>query len=232
MDRFVRSSAIYRTSSLRNGLREPHRHYNYGDLLLVENAFVWNEANLRQPSVNALLPTGLDTEHPNSENNQKWMRVFTTLALTFSDGYINYHMERGSYRGHYPYDFWDAGLGRPIGAKGETYENTDGLFIREFTNGWAVYNRSGKAQEISLPMQTTGVASGITSITHTLPDLDGEIYLKQAPQPSADVNADGVVNILDLVVVANAFREAEPDLNGDGIVNIQDLVIVANAFGD
>ena len=45
-----------------------------------------------------------------------------------------------------------------------------------------------------------------------------------------DVNGDGVVNIQDLVIVANAFGKAEPDLNGDGIVNIQDLVIVANAF--
>ena len=48
----------------------------------------------------------------------------------------------------------------------------------------------------------------------------------------ADVTGDGIVNILDLVVVANAFGEAAPDLNGDGIVNIQDLVIVANAFDD
>jgi hypothetical protein len=45
-----------------------------------------------------------------------------------------------------------------------------------------------------------------------------------------DVNGDGVVNIQDLVIVANAFGEAEPDVNGDGVVNIQDLVIVANAF--
>ncbi len=45
-----------------------------------------------------------------------------------------------------------------------------------------------------------------------------------------DVNGDGVVNIQDLVIVANAFGQAEPDLNGDGVVNIQDLVIVANAF--
>ena len=45
-----------------------------------------------------------------------------------------------------------------------------------------------------------------------------------------DVNNDGVVNIQDLVIVANAFGEAEPDLNSDGVVNIQDLVIVANAF--
>ncbi len=47
-----------------------------------------------------------------------------------------------------------------------------------------------------------------------------------------DVNGDGVVNIQDLVIVANAFGKAEPDLNGDGVVNIQDLVIVANAFGN
>ena len=46
----------------------------------------------------------------------------------------------------------------------------------------------------------------------------------------ADVNDDGVVNIQDLVIVANALGKADPDLNGDGVVNIQDLVIVANAF--
>ena len=45
-----------------------------------------------------------------------------------------------------------------------------------------------------------------------------------------DVNGDGIVNVLDLVVVANAFGETKPDLNGDGVVNILDLVAVANAF--
>ncbi|MXV77983.1 hypothetical protein F4X73_08420 [Candidatus Poribacteria bacterium] len=62
--------------------------------------------------------------------------------------------------------------------KAQPYEDTEGLFIREFTNGWAVYNRSGKEQDIQLPVQATGVASGTTGVNHTLSDLDGEIYLK------------------------------------------------------
>ena len=51
---------------------------------------------------------------------------------------------------------------------------------------------------------------------------------------ASDVNGDGIVNILDLVKVSNAFGQRGPvpeDVNGDGIVNIQDLVWVSGAFG-
>ena len=51
---------------------------------------------------------------------------------------------------------------------------------------------------------------------------------------TADVNGDGIVNILDLVFVASRFDAPDAtaaDLNGDGVVNIQDLVLVSNAFG-
>ena len=65
--------------------------------------------------------------------------------------------------------------------------------------------------------------------THLLPDLDGEIYLK-IPNP-ADVNGDWVVNVLDLVQVANNFGQSAPDPNGDGVVNILDLVLIVQQFG-
>ena len=207
--------------------------YSYRELIKKEDALSWNEENLRYPQVNCLEGGGIPTQPPDSPQNLQNMRLFTTLALTHSNGYVLY--TKGKLRAgdsghvHIWYDFWDADLGKPVGEKAQLYENRDGLFIREFTNGWAVYNRSGQAQKISLPGQTTGVASGITSFQHTVPDLDGEMFLKT--DVSADVNGDGEVNILDLVAIANAFGEAEPDLNGDGVVNIQDLVIVANAFG-
>ncbi len=52
---------------------------------------------------------------------------------------------------------------------------------------------------------------------------------------SQDVNGDGIVNILDLTLIAGRFGqrgEANPaDVNGDGVVNIADLVLVAGALG-
>ena len=63
--------------------------------------------------------------------------------------------------------------------------------------------------------------------------LDGTIQLwNMAPVPRlADVNVDGVINILDLTFIASRFGESSPDLNDDGIVNILDLVLVAQYIG-
>ena len=64
----------------------------------------------------------------------------------------------------------------------------------------------------------------------TLADDDGSATELKS-RNGYDVNGDGVVNILDLVVVANGLGKTDPDLNGDGIVNILDLVVVAKALG-
>jgi hypothetical protein len=168
----------------------------------IESTLLWAEENLRKPRSNWLEGYGVGHKAPDSPTNKRWMRVFTTMGLTHSDGYVLYTI-RTSDHSHIWYNFWDADLGRPIGPKGQPYQNREGLFIREFTNGWAVYNRSGEAQDISFSAHTTGVNSGNTGTTHQLPDLDGEIYLK-AKNP-ADVNGDGKTNILDLVMVSRQF---------------------------
>ena len=198
----------------------------------VENSLLWLDQNLREPRVNCLESYSVPTASPDSPKNLRWMRGMTTLSLTHSDGYVLF--QPGEEEGHYWYDFWDADLGRPIGAKARLYdEDISGLYIREFTNGWAVYNHSGSEQEITLPELAVGVESRLEGISHTLPNLDGEMYLRARPANPADVNEDGVVNILDLILVAQAIgaEKSEPDVNGDGVINMFDLVMVAGAIG-
>ena len=209
----------------------------------IESTLRWAEENLREPQINGLEGWGLGDQPPDSPANLRWMRVFTTMSLTFSDGYVL--MNRGRAPGeewhtheHHWYNFWDADLGRPLSEeKAQLYENREGLYIREFTNGWAVYNHSGSPQVITLPEEAQGVASGLVNTEHALPNLDGEMYLKavvsdQPPVTSknpTDVNGDGVVNILDLTLVAQGFGADKEgiDVNGDGVVNVFDLVFVA-----
>ena len=64
--------------------------------------------------------------------------------------------------------------------------------------------------------------------------FDGTIQLRPLPLVSrtSDVNADGVVNVLDLTFVAAYFGKDSPDLNGDGVVNILDLVLIAQQLGE
>ena len=200
-------------------------------LVEIEGTLSWLETNLREPRINALEGWGFPDEPPDSRRNLRWMRVFTTMSLTHSDGYVLFVDGRGGHH-HYWYDFWDADLGRPIGEKRQLYQETDGLYIREFTNGWAVYNHSGASQVIALPEEVQGVASGLVNTEHALANLDGEMYLRVKPKNPADVNRDGVVNILDLTIIAQAFGtdSLEGDVNGDGMVNVIDLVFVANQF--
>ena len=201
----------------------------------IESALSWDDENLREPRINCLEGSGMSIEPPDGPNNLRWMRVFTTMSLTHSDGYVLYTDGREDLgsgdHDHLWYDFWDAELGYPVGPKNQLYGEVEGLFIREFTNGWAVYNRSRQTQTIALPTSTTPVSdrgNNSPSLTHILPDLDGEIYLK-TPNP-ADVNGDGRLNVLDLVQVANGLGKSTPDPNGDGVVNILDLVFVAQQF--
>ena len=242
--------------------------YSYNGLKGIEESLTWAENNLQTPLINCLEAEGLAQESPKSPRNQQWMRCFTALSLTHSDGYVVYTMgiqpgeshqhdtefrmphpwtpnhltddirghgqdplgvNHGHSHHHYWYDFYNADLGQPIGEKAQLYEKREGLFIREFTNGWVVYNRSGKEQIVKLPSKSNGVESGVTAIEHIIPDLDGEIFLKVSVV-MADVNSDGVVNVLDLVIVAAAFgaeNTSHADINGDGTVNILDLVSIA-----
>ena len=69
--------------------------------------------------------------------------------------------------------------------------------------------------------------------------IDAEVTIGYKRPPDAiasvDINADGVVNIQDLVLVAVNFGKTGQniaDVNSDGVVNIVDLTLVAGAVGN
>ena len=73
-------------------------------------------------------------------------------------------------------------------------------------------------------------SSGSSSIPQT-----ENAEITESPQLPEDVNQDGVVNIIDLTLVASNFGatgQNDADVNGDGVVNIIDLTLVAAAFGN
>ena len=194
--------------------------YSYKRLKEIEEALLWNEKHLREPRINVVEGQNID-EPIDSPNNLRIMRIFTTLSLTHSDGYSSFEAPR------IWHDFYDADLGYPVEEKGQRCDGCEGLFIREFTNGWAVYNRSGQPQKIQLPMQATGVESGITSTTHIVPDLDGEMYLKQEP----DTTGDGTVKVLALELVVEDLSEWMPDAALQAVVReaLEEMGLPASA---
>ena len=161
------------------------------------------DPNLREPRT-VMLEGGTDpSEPPDSPYNPQLMRAITTMSLTHSDGYVLFEIGRGHV--HYWYDFWDADLGRPVGSKFQFYEEIEQLYIREFTNGWAVYNQSGGAQVVTLPDEVQSVANGLVNTEHAVLNIDSDIFFRTASKNPGDVNGDGIVNVFDLAFVANAF---------------------------
>ena len=87
----------------------------------------------------------------------------------------------------------------------------------------------GDSEGIELP---SVVPSFEIEIVEELPTPEEDIFTG----PKWDVNMDGNINILDLIVVTKYFGEPitahnqRADVNGDQVINILDLVAVANAF--
>ena len=95
-------------------------------------------------------------------------------------------------------------------------------------------------QSLTIAFSAVPVVSG-QEVTLQVIDVHGNIAKQTfsigttgGVQVVGDINGDGVVNIQDLVLVANAFGQTgqqTADVNGDGVVNIADLVKVAGAIG-
>jgi len=170
--------------------------YTVSEILTIENKLIWAEdAPMLTPSINCLEGWRKVTDYDgdketrvaerDSPENTQMMRLFTTMSLTLSDGCVLFgddNHEPSWDHLHNWYSFWDISLGNPISQKNQKYNDIDGLLIREYEKGWAVYNRSGSSQHITFTSPVTGVTGTITSTDQDIQDMDGEIYLKSLPK--------------------------------------------------
>ena len=115
----------------------------------------------------------------------------------------------------------DTDLGQPISETVQLYnENILGLYVREFTNGWAVYNRSGETQEITLPEEVISVESGLTNTHHTLPNIDGGIYLKKTtPVDTPDPDGSDIYIAEPIDAVPGAALHLDASNNSGAIAH-------------
>lgn len=70
-----------------------------------------------------------------------------------------------------------------------------------------------------------------------IPVIPYEIIINVGDQPAWDVNQDGRVSILDLILVAQRLGEkvsanSKVDVNDDGVISILDLIIIAQHMGE
>lgn len=152
----------------------------------IEDTLTWAEANLRSPVINCIETwhTGSTSAGRTTADGLKRMRAVTTLSLTRSNGCCNFADSNTLSTAdhlHNWYDFWNrspASLGKPL-SPGYQPSGKGTLWQREFANGWAVYNPVGNgSRSITFSQAVTSRATSNTATTHTIPEFDGDIFMK------------------------------------------------------
>ncbi|MCE2416635.1 leucine-rich repeat domain-containing protein [Candidatus Poribacteria bacterium] len=130
--------------------------------------------------------------------------------------------------------------------QGGTIDNTVGKIKGMFAARQSENGVSGTGTLLSVTFRTK--AGGRTQVTldnfefgsitgDIIPSLPPNITITVGGYPAWDVNQDGRVSVLDLILVAQDLGASTPanlriDVNQDGIINIQDLILVAQHLGE
>jgi len=139
----------------------------------IQDALTWNQANVLEPKL-----VCLEVWYVNSRDEFNRMRATTTMSLTLSDGYCLFS-EPNSVPGldhrHDWYSFWNKSLGKAVG-KGSLQSN--GSYMREFENGYALYNPMGNGKvKVKFKKKYTSASTGKSAKRHYVSDQDGDIFI-------------------------------------------------------
>ena len=131
------------------------------------------------------------------------------------------------------------------GETGDTNDPQDAAFIWDATN--EIRNlKSVLIDDFGLNInnwrltRATGISDdGLTIVGYglDLSSIRGWVATLGGPVVPEDVNGDGVVDVLDLIIVLDCFGMpavpdcGAPDINGDGTVNVLDLIALLLQFG-
>ncbi len=211
---------------IRNGLLNSSpliARFSHNNPLVVNNLDIYSVPNTKTSIVDA--NTGLDIGVPENafESGQAFINVTVLPSQSAED------------KGNIAGIIYQISPSSPL-KQGQslrvTFPKPDGMDLSKLEE-IAVYTRHSpreKWEVVPGPYQVT--ANGITANINQFSEF--AVGRKPVQQLLGDVNSDGVVNIVDLVLVAQKFGQSikgPADVNSDGSVNIVDLVLVAKNFG-
>jgi hypothetical protein len=127
----------------------------------------WARDHIRKPSF-----TVLQTFATKARTQLYDMRMATTLALTFGEGYVTF----GDSEGHDWYEFWSANLGRPT----RSAYRKDGAYRREFQFGTVVFNPpTNPTVNVEFPLIHTSLAKSVNTLRVSVQPGDGDILISK-----------------------------------------------------
>ena len=137
-------------------------------------------------------------------------------------------------------------IGKPLETRQgdlEGYKMGNNIYAREFTNGIILVNPSREAETVTLQTAYIDPDTGNRSNIITLQSLTGKILLvnftitnqELSACRRADINKDGVVNIIDRTLLLADFFKTVPmnnatDINKDGIIDVEDYSLMVSNF--
>ena len=118
--------------------------------------------------------------------------------------------------------------------------------VADLTNLATLWIQHNQISDVSPLLANTGLGSGDTvdvrgnplnyqSLYSHIPALQSRgvnVQFDAGVTRSPDVNGDGVVDVLDLILIAQSFGTTEGDINGDGTTDVLDLTLVVQTFSE